>query len=78
MVPLGCVSITASKKGHHQEEVSPSSSDELFDQLQGVIWLTKIDLRSDYHELKISESYTPKIVSRLVMFIVSSLWCLLF
>ena len=37
MVPLGCVSITASKKGHHQEEVSPSSSDELLHQLQGVI-----------------------------------------
>src|SRR5579883_3332783 len=34
--------------------------DDLFDQLKGAKYLSKIDLRSGYHQLKIKESDTPK------------------
>ncbi|KAD7476940.1 hypothetical protein E3N88_00076 [Mikania micrantha] len=34
--------------------------DDLFDQLQGASWLSKIDLRSGYHHLKVREQDIPK------------------
>ncbi|KAD5318287.1 hypothetical protein E3N88_18233 [Mikania micrantha] len=34
--------------------------DDLFDQLQGVSWFSKIDLRSGYHQLKVREQDIPK------------------
>jgi hypothetical protein len=34
--------------------------DDLFDQLKGAKYFSKIDLRSAYHQLKIKESDTPK------------------
>ncbi|GKA66591.1 putative reverse transcriptase domain-containing protein, partial [Tanacetum coccineum] len=34
--------------------------DDLFDQLQGVKWFSKIDLRSGYHQLKVREEDIPK------------------
>ena len=38
--------------------------DDLFDQLQRASVFSKIDLMSDYHQLKIKESNVPKIVFR--------------
>ena len=37
---------------------------DLFDQLQGASMFFKIDLRSDYHQLKIKESDVPKTTFR--------------
>ncbi|KAI3745140.1 hypothetical protein L1987_58244 [Smallanthus sonchifolius] len=34
--------------------------DDLFDQLQGLIYFSIIDLRSSYHQLRVLESYIPK------------------
>ncbi|GJW23686.1 putative reverse transcriptase domain-containing protein [Tanacetum coccineum] len=38
--------------------------DDLFDQLQGACFLSKIDLRSGYHPLRFREEYIPKTVFR--------------
>ena len=34
--------------------------DELFNQLQGAIYFAKIDLRSEYHQLRVRGEDTPK------------------
>ena len=38
--------------------------DDLFDQLKGIKVFSKINLRSGYHQLRVTENYIPKIAFR--------------
>ena len=41
--------------------------DDLFDQLRGARVYSKIDLRTGYHQLRVRETYIPKIALRRIM-----------
>ena len=46
--------------------------DDLFDQLQGVSYFSKIDLRSGYHQLRVRGEDVPKMTFRTYEFLVMS------
>ncbi|GJV97283.1 putative reverse transcriptase domain-containing protein, partial [Tanacetum coccineum] len=52
--------------------------DDLFDQLQGASYFSKIDIRSGYHQVRVREENTPKTSFRLwyrhYEFLVMSFW----
>ena len=52
--------LPGTKRSHHQKQVPPPRIDDLFDQLKGARYFSKIDLRSGYFQLKIRESDIPK------------------
>ena len=51
--------------------------DDLFDQLQGACVFSKIDLRSDYHQLRVRGEDVPKTAFRTRYGIMSFWLCLL-
>ncbi|KAJ9535628.1 LOW QUALITY PROTEIN: hypothetical protein OSB04_un001229 [Centaurea solstitialis] len=48
----------------HQESLSLPRIDDLFDQLQGASFFSKIDLRSGYHQVRVHEEDVPKTAFR--------------
>ena len=50
--------------GYNQESVSITKVDDLFDQLRMAQVYFKIDLRTDYHQLRVREADIPKIAFR--------------
>jgi hypothetical protein len=48
------------ERGYYKKQVPSSRIDDLFDQLKGAKYFSKVDLRSGYHQLKIRESDIPK------------------
>lgn len=56
MVPFVCVDYPQLKKMTMKNKYHLPMIDDLFDQLQGASYLLKIDLRSDYHQLRVDES----------------------
>ncbi|XP_070036928.1 uncharacterized protein [Nicotiana tomentosiformis] len=59
-----CVDYRQLNKVAIKNKYQLSRIDELFDQLQGATVLSKIDLRSGYHQLKIRDSDIPKTTLR--------------
>ncbi|GKE02208.1 putative reverse transcriptase domain-containing protein [Tanacetum coccineum] len=59
MVLLGCVLMLTVKNRYPLPRI-----DDLFDQLQGSQFFSKIDLRSGYHQLRVHEDDIPKTAFR--------------
>ena len=61
MGPLECVSIIdSSTKVTIKNKYPLPRIDDLFDQLQGSSFFSKIDLRSGYHQLRVRDGDVPK------------------
>ena len=56
-----CVDYRALNEVTIKNKYPLSRFDDLFDQLKGAKYFSKIDLRSGYHQLKIKKSDIPKI-----------------
>ncbi|GJY67096.1 putative reverse transcriptase domain-containing protein [Tanacetum coccineum] len=64
MDPLGCVLIIELNKLTIKNLYPLPRIDDLFDQLQGSQYFSKIDLRSGYHQLRVHEDNIPKTTFR--------------
>jgi hypothetical protein len=51
--------------------------DELLDELHGVAYFTKLDLKSGYHQIRLRKYDIPKTILELMMGTMSSWSCLL-
>ena len=60
MVHSECVLTIALNKVTDKNRYPLSRIDDLFDQLQGASYFSKIDLRSGYHQLRVRECDIPK------------------
>jgi len=60
MVLFGCVLISQLNKVTMKNKNPLPRIDDLFDQLQGTKYFSKIDLRSSYHKLKIRKEGISK------------------
>ena len=57
-----CIDYRELNKVTVKNRYSLSRIDDLFDQLQGASWFSKIDLRSGYHQMRIRDEDIPKMV----------------
>lgn len=59
-----CIDYRQLNKVKIKNKYSIPRIDDLFDKLQGVSYFSKIDLRSDYHQLRVRECDIFKMASR--------------